>query len=265
VDDNPWQQITIAYPGRTPQEREHLAVTHLARVLPAAETAGLITCWWFIRKGAWRVRYLPTQAPGSQAAAHAMITDGVQWTRDVYEPETHAFGGPQSMTAAHTLFHHDSRDLLTYLHHEPADRRERSLVLCTALMRAAGLDLNEQGDVWARVAEYRTTHLHPQPAPDTRTWQAFTADVYRLLIGAARTTGEWHTAFANAGATLRHLRENGTLTRGLRAVIALHVIFHWNRIGLPATTQATLAHAAQDAIFGTTATAPDPASTTTAC
>jgi hypothetical protein len=40
------------------------------------------------------------------------------------------------------------------------------------------------------------------------------------------------------------------LTRGIRAVITLHVIFHWNRIGLPATTQATLARAAKDAIFG---------------
>jgi hypothetical protein len=46
------------------------------------------------------------------------------------------------------------------------------------------------------------------------------------------------------------VRETGQLTRGLRTVIALHVIFHWNRIGLPASAQATLAQAATEASFG---------------
>ncbi|WP_313949438.1 lantibiotic dehydratase C-terminal domain-containing protein, partial [Frankia sp. AvcI1] len=54
------------------------------------------------------------------------------------------------------------------------------------------------------------------------------------------------------GEKLRTLRENGTLTRGIRAVIALHVIFHWNRLGLTATTQAGLARAAKEAVFGNT-------------
>ncbi|MGQ0776582.1 MAG: hypothetical protein ACT4NY_19515, partial [Pseudonocardiales bacterium] len=39
--------------------------------------------------------------------------------------------------------HHDSRRLLAFLHNGPADRREHSFVLCTALMRTAGLDFNE--------------------------------------------------------------------------------------------------------------------------
>jgi hypothetical protein len=33
-------------------------------------------------------------------------------------------------------------------------------------------------------------------------------------------------------------------------VTALHVIFHWNRIGIPGSTQAVLAQAAKKAIFG---------------
>jgi thiopeptide-type bacteriocin biosynthesis protein len=165
-------------------------------------------------------------------------------------PETHAFGGAQAMTAAHTLFHHDSRQLLTYLHQRLADRREHSLILCSALMRAAALDLNEQGDVWAKVAQHRAEHLTKPPASDPHAWEEFASDVRRLLLGTARTTGEWHTAFENAGTNLRHLRETGKLTRGLRAVIALHVIFHWNRTGLPASTQATLAQAAKETIFG---------------
>jgi hypothetical protein len=37
------------------------------------------------------------------------------------------------------------------------------------------------------------------------------------------------------------------VSRGLRAVLAHVVIFHWNRLGLPAVTQATLARAAASA------------------
>jgi thiopeptide-type bacteriocin biosynthesis protein len=154
------------------------------------------------------------------------------------------------MAVAHTLFHHDSHHLLSYLHQHPTDRRERSLVLCTALMRAAALDLNEQGDVWAQVLQHRADHINQPPAPDARTWAAFTDNARQLLTGTTRTTDQWHAAFTNAGANLQRQRETGTLTRGLRAVIALHVIFHWNRLGLSATTQATLAQAITEAIFG---------------
>ncbi len=250
MDQTPWQQINISYPGHTRQQRERHAVAHLRRVLPAADSAGLISSWWFIRKGAWRIRYLPAITPDTQDLARKQLTDGVIWTSDIYEPETHAFGGADAMTVAHTLFHHDSRHLLSYLHSHSADRRECSLILCSALMRAAALDLNEQGDVWAKVLLHRTEHLQWSLAPDARTWQGFTDDIRRLLLGTARTTDDWHTAFETTGTNLRRLRETGKLTHGLRTVIALHVIFHWNRIGLPATTQATLAQAAKEAIFG---------------
>lgn len=250
MDETPWQQVNISYPGDTRQQRERHAVAHLRQVLPAAETAGLISTWWFIRKGAWRVRYLTTDKPRSQDLTRTLLTDGVRWTSDIYEPETEAFGGADAMAAAHTLFHRDSRHLLSYLRQEPADRRERSLVLCSAMMRAAALDLNEQGDVWARVLHHRAEHLKLPPTLDARTWEGFTCDVRRLLVGKARTAGEWHAAFEDAGEDIRRLREGGQLTRGLRAVIALHVIFHWNRTGLPAASQATLAQAAKEAIFG---------------
>ncbi len=256
MNETAWKQVTIAYPSPDRHQRERHAVDHLARVLPAAEADGLITSWFFIRKGAWRVRYLLAQdADGggepNPDPLHPLLTDGVGWTGDIYEPEVHAFGGPASMNTAHALFHRDSRQLLTFLQGDPADRREYSLVLCTALMRTAGLDLNEQGDVWARVAEQRSG-LADAP-PDPRVWASFTSDVRHLLLGDARAdliSGDWLTAFAETGRTLRTLRENGTLTRGIRAVIALHVIFHWNRLGLTATTQATLARAAKEALFG---------------
>ena len=245
-----WRQVNIGYPGDR-QQRERHAVSHLTRVMPVAEDDGLIASWWWIRKGAWRVRYLLAEDTNGRDPVHPLIAARTNWTDDIYEPETHAFGGQASMNAAHTLFHRDSRHLLSYLHGNPSDRREHSLVLCTALMRAAGLDWNEQGDVWARVAEQRTGLHAPEPDPEVRA--TLTSDVRQLLCGTARAdtiTADWLTAFADTGRALLSLREAGQLTRGVRAVIALHVIFHWNRIGLPATTQAILALAAKDAVFG---------------
>ncbi|MBL7487888.1 thiopeptide-type bacteriocin biosynthesis protein [Frankia sp. AgB1.9] len=256
MDESGWQQVNITYPGADPEQRERHAVGHLAHVLPAAEVDGLITAWFFIRKGPWRVRYLLAQDTAGYSQPdpdpiRARLIDGVRWTDDIYEPEVHAFGGPASMNTAHKLFHRDSHHLLTYLHHSPADRREHSLVLCTALMRAAGLDLNEQGDVWARIAEQRAPLAGPPPDPGV--WTAFTSDIRGLLLGDPRADvigSHWLTAFEETGRALRTLRERGDLTRGIRAIIALHVIFHWNRLGIAAVSQATLAQAAMEAAFG---------------
>jgi len=60
----------------------------------------------------------------------------------------------------------------------------------------------------------------------------------------------WAAAFEHAGTTLAGAARDGTLTRGLRAILAHHVIFHWNRIGLTSRTQGILATAATQAVFG---------------
>ncbi|WP_045876520.1 thiopeptide-type bacteriocin biosynthesis protein [Pseudofrankia sp. DC12] len=256
MNETAWRQVNITYPGHDRRQRERHAVDHLAHVLPAAEADGLITAWFFIRKGPWRIRYLLTQdAAGGHRGPNGdpvrpLLVDGVSWTPDIYEPETHAFGGTASMHSAHALFHHDSHYLLPYLIDNPTDRRERSLLLCTALMRTAGLDLNEQGDVWARIAGLRP--LATRGPLDLQNWVSFTSNVRHLLLGHARVgliDHSWISAFEEAGRKLRAHRENGTLTRGLRAVITQYVIFHWNRLGLSAVTQATLARAAREALF----------------
>ncbi|WP_328375747.1 thiopeptide-type bacteriocin biosynthesis protein [Micromonospora zamorensis] len=184
-----------------------------------------------------------------------MITNGgcrTSWTTDIYEPETHAFGGAASMSAAHALFHHDSRHLLDYLSDNPDDRREHALILCTALMRAAGLDINEQGDVWARIADQRGALASPGRTQDPRSETGLATDVRCLLLGLPRAGGiasRWLSAFEDTGKALRTLRESGKLSRGIRGIIAMHVIFHMNRLGVRASTQATLARAAKEAIF----------------
>ena len=262
----PWQQVNITFPDW--DTAEHTAVTHLRPLLAAAEADQAIASWFFLRKApCWRLRYLPH---GDTAAARAYlsqrfaalvaqrhlgrVTEGI-----VYEPEVQAFGGDEAMECAHRLFAADSRHLLAYLDRtEHAHRRELSILLCTAMLRGAGRDWYEQGDVWVKVAAHR-----PTPTADAAQPHALHAGIRRLMsvdtTSATRDgtplafASDWAAAYTATGRELARLHNHGLLHRGLRAVLAHHVIFAWNRAGLPATTQALLADTATTIVFG-----PDP-------
>lgn len=248
-----WQQANVTF--TEPHDAERLATTHLAPTMRDAERDGLIGSWWFVRKQQWRIRYQATEQASADKVLLALTTPGPwSWTSSVYEPETHAFGGPAGMDAAHALFHADSRHILSCTRHH-SDRRELTMLLLTAMMRAAGLDWFEQGDVWARVVELRLQTDLPDPA----LWGSFKISTHRLLTvdtGPLRDSGslefaaDWFAAFEQAGTALAELNRDGLLTRGLRAVIAHHTIFAWNRLGLPTQTQAAIAQASNEVILG---------------
>jgi thiopeptide-type bacteriocin biosynthesis protein len=256
-----WRQVTITFPD--PHAAEQAASTHLAPILAEAEARQLITTWFYVRKGDWRVRYLTA----STIDAERYVTGELErLTYDgricgavpgIYEPEIHAFGGPEAMDAAHQLWHHDSRHLLAHrTDRESARQRETSIVLCAVMMRAAALDWYEQGDVWARVADHRDP---PKPGSVAGLLNAarrlLTVDPAILTRQEGSLAG-YQTlieAYASAGDTLRQLSQTGQLRRGLRATLAHHVIFAWNRRSIPGLQQAVLAAAAKTVVFG-----PDP-------
>jgi thiopeptide-type bacteriocin biosynthesis protein len=73
------------------------------------------------------------------------------------------------------------------------------------------------------------------------------------LVGPDGTLGHvatWSTAFHTVGTALGELARRGVLRRGLRSVLAHHVIFHWNRFGLPYDAQSVLARASQEVVLG---------------
>jgi thiopeptide-type bacteriocin biosynthesis protein len=268
----PWQQVSVRFGDYT--AAEHTAVTHLGPIMTGAETAGLLTSWSFIRKApCWRLRYRPPHhetEQDAQAFLHQSL-DALQesghiagWVETIYEPEVHAFGGTAGMDAHH-LFHQDSRHILAYLGSDRAitsrgdKRRELSILLATTLMRGAGQDWYEQGDIWARLAENRP--LPPGAPPDRvrelepglRRLMTVDAGPTSTLLSQDGLLGhlaDWVTAFDSTGTELADLAGTGTLRRGVRAVLTHHMIFHWNRIGLPYTTQSVLAHAARTAVLG---------------
>src|SRR5713226_8795469 len=143
-----WRQYNIEFPDRT--TAGHVAAHDLRPALTTAQDAGLLHDWWFIRKQPWRLRYLPDDL-GCTAVADLLATLAancriVSWTPGIYEPETLAFGGQAAMEIAHRLFHRDSHYLLTRAARgAPAlGQRETTVLLCCALLRAAGLDFYEQ-------------------------------------------------------------------------------------------------------------------------
>lgn len=266
MDTRTWHQVNVAFPDWA--SAEATAVDHLTPLLDTAETDRLITSWFFVRKAPfWRIRYLPRQTTGeAEAYVHTRLADLRETCRieaatsTIYEPESHAFGGAEGMNTAHRLFHLDSRHLLTYLNdtsHKPADRRRRelSVLLCSHLLRAAGLDWYEEGDVWARVADHRQL---PERIPDDRLRTLRDGLRHLMSIDTGLLTKDtlpptftaWTGAFAAAGTELAVLATDGRLRRGLRAVLAHHIIFTWNRHGLPHAAQAVLAHTAKTVVFG---------------
>ncbi|WP_405912910.1 methyltransferase, FxLD system [Streptomyces sp. NBC_00963] len=254
-----WQQHNITFINRESARRA--IDERLGPALVAAEAQGQLTGWWFMNKHPWPLRYRADVAsPFIESLLSDLVGDGVvaSWLPGTYEPETEAFGGPDAMAAAHDLFHSDSRHLLTYQPSpEHLGRRETAVLLASAMMRGARLDWFEQGDVWAKVAALRpvTSSLHAERVAELGPFmrRLMTADARGLSHrgGPLRAHGAWAVAFEQAGATLAELANGGALRRGLRAVLAHHVIFHANRAGLLRDEQNALSTIAREVVMGT--------------
>ena len=266
-----WYQVRVQW--RDWEFAERTATVHLGPPLDRLHEAGALRAWWFVRKApCWRLRLRSaTNVPADLTAAVSTILDELvaaghveRWWESIYEPEEAAFGGPPGIVAAHDLFSADSHAILDYLSRftsegcpTPIGRRELTMLLCSTLMRAAGQEWHEQGDIWLRVVRMRPSTSSPpgysRPAAEK---------LARLMTVSTRPSSEpfgesgrlsftvpWFAAFAEAGRRLGAAASNGTLGRGIRDVLAYHVIFHWNRLGLSNADQDVLASAAAEAIL----------------
>lgn len=262
-----WHQVFIPFPHW--HDAEHTAVNRLHPVLLTAEQKGVITSWSFLRKHpCWRLRYLAATPEATTLIHHTLDTLHTEneigpWTEVIYEPETHAFGGTTAMHAAHRFFHQDSHHLLAHLATGRDQRRELAVLLPCALLRAAGQDWFEQGDIWARVTEHRPNTPHTELSESARA--EFHTNLRRLMtVDPAPLTrpdtplahiSGWADAYTTCGRHLADLARHGRLDRGIRAVLTHHIIFAWNRLGIPSTTQHLLADTARHIVFNEEASA----------
>ncbi|ALC28290.1 methyltransferase [Streptomyces sp. CFMR 7] len=259
-----WWQTYLHFTGWSNADGTFAA--HVLPILRAAEAAGAVDGWWYTRKHpCWRLR-LRIQSVND---AKLTIRDGFdrlvsegrlqRWWPGIYEPETPAFGGMTSMTAAHALFVTDSREIqqLRLRDDLAIGPRELSVLLCTIMMRAARLEWYEQGDVWDRVitTEHRSAVSDVPPeqlnarAQEIRHLLLADSDTLLRPGGPLEPVDEWVAAFHSVGQTLANGVQDGTLDRGLRQVLSYHVIFHWNRLGLSLRGQSILARAARGAVL----------------
>ncbi|MET8453358.1 thiopeptide-type bacteriocin biosynthesis protein [Streptomyces sp. NPDC005209] len=238
-------------------------------LLPALQDEA-VGGWWFLRKyPCWRLRVQP--APGASLedsiehtaqALDSAVSWGVvkHWQPTLYEPETLAFGGLDSMAIAHQIFHTDSLGALVY--DQLADDRmdglpdakTASLLVLAVLLRAAGLEWSEQGDVWGQVEAKR--ELPADIPPDKLS--SMVEPMRKLLTldtGPALTTGplkplrDWMAGMGSGGQALKEAANAGHLGLGLRGILARHVVFHWNRMGFSDRQQAIWSRAAREALL----------------
>ena len=252
-----WCQVRVRPGGQQPPDRA--LATVVGPLLDNLAAYGGAARWWYMNKPpGWRIRLRDIQPSTAGEFFDDLTAAGTitAWEPAIYEPETAAFGGPTGMEIAHDLFCDDTIGFLAYLRQgkpQPG-RNETSVLLVNAMLAGAGLDWYERGDIFARVAAMR-----PQPAPGTAAQQAQLARQLRTLLatpsavtsdvfsGSGTIAGRWHAGFTGAGRRFAAAASGATLSRGLRAILAHAVIFHWNRLGLSATSQAVLALAASQA------------------
>lgn len=259
--EHDWYQVRVEFPDWSTAEA--VGAAQLGPRLDHLQAAGAVGGWWFLRKHpCWRLRLHGADTAAVDHVLDELTAAGAiaRWWPTVYEPETAAFGGPAGMDAAHDLFCADTRGVLDYLRHDAPGlgRRELSILLLSGLLRAAGLDVFECGDVFDRVAR-----LRPAPAEaDTARIEQLAANVRVLLSipdlptselfasgGPVEHAASWLAAFQNAGRSLGDASARGLLDRGVRAILTHVLIFHWNRFGLSAASQGILARAATAALL----------------
>ncbi|GGO01825.1 O-methyltransferase [Microbispora rosea subsp. aerata] len=237
--DTSWWHATVSFP-------DAVITPDAARALSTALSSHR---FHFLRKdNGLRLR---TERPAAdlldQLAADHVVAG---WVGGIYEPEIHAFGGPEGMAVAHDLFCADSPAALAETGSPNA--RERCVLLLSSITRAAGLDPFEIGDVWAKLGDLRPPVTPPTgPSRD----QAISAMRRLMFADAAQRPdaepgwAERVAAFEEAGLRLRRLAAEGRLTRGLRAVLTHHAIFAFNRAGIPTDQQAATAWLGRQAAF----------------
>jgi thiopeptide-type bacteriocin biosynthesis protein len=259
-----WQQTNIRFADYPTAARAFHAY------LAPALRSGPVGTWWFVRKHPhWRLRYYPApDATPEDAVRHitealdSSVSWGVTttWTSTRYEPETTAFGGPAGMALAHALFHTDSTGVIDYLRSaadgqpQALDAKATSLLVMTLMMRAAGLEFGEQGDVWGRVEQRRPL------AEDVSSQQVSTmveplrhlllSNARPLLDGDLAPVRPWVEGLERGGRALADATESGTLSLGKRGILARHIIFHWNRMGFTLPQQSIWSRAAREAVLG---------------
>lgn len=244
-------------------EGNAVMATTVAPLLALHEQQQAIHSWWWLNKtdvlgSAIRLRVLAP--PVDRASLRELLESrlraaGLSVSTLIYEPEMCLFGGSAGMSIAHRYFFEDSRFLVAWIrsgdpHRTPAVPDGLALALGLRLLQAAGLDLFETWDVFARVLDKRGRWAARAP-PNGRHG---TLVRHVLNVGPHAVFGlyddderallhDYDTSLSLTGLELARTHGEGRLECGMREFLAPLLLFQWNRTGLSGPRQHALAHA----------------------
>jgi thiopeptide-type bacteriocin biosynthesis protein len=228
-----WRQINVALPDSDASGGAFFSA--LAPSLPELRGGGGGSCFWFVRKEpGLRLRFGGEAMTADVAAIFdALVASGAvtSWFSSVYEPETHQFGGPEAMDAAHRWFDRDTAAWFAW-----NDLGGRQRITPNVLSLAVLVDLFERclearEEVWD-VAE-NLAHLYAAPPDDTAAPAIGLSQLGQLLREVEPVAAIYRDANAALAGELAALWRRGALTAGRRGILPFVAAFHWNRYRAP--------------------------------
>lgn len=216
--------------------------------------------FWFMVKGDGGEHLRLRFAPEIQTEVQNLVQAGQEqgWISAApltpYEPEVGLFGGETAMQHAHRFF---EMDAWLALHAHKLDTNNRYLtshLWMTLMLRSCGLDSFEQWDVWQKLGQVRPP-ARPEhhklveqiSAAVQRIGSLSTDRLWEELLGRVPEMGVWKDELTLWGKAMQGLLAHGPLERGLRSILAVHVIFHSNRMLFNLTEQVLFTAAWQHA------------------
>jgi thiopeptide-type bacteriocin biosynthesis protein len=256
-DTAEWLQLNIGLERGRQGAEEHarLLFGELLVELPKLRRSGGLESFHFVRKPPdVRMRFRAVD-PGKSLLPrlHRLLSKVhgqgciVSAYRSVYEPEARIFGGSASMAAVHEYFDSDSVNWIRW-DRTPTDRRTLSAAqFCTAVMNdllGRVLDCgNEVWDVWKSLLEQtrgsRTLNIAAVRGDETLAGVAGGVNAEERAV--LRSYAAANRKLASA---LKAALAGGQLTIGMRALLPMVAMFHFNRFGLDGHRQASIAAAA---------------------
>ncbi|WP_051879128.1 thiopeptide-type bacteriocin biosynthesis protein [Streptomyces sp. NRRL B-24720] len=176
------------------------------------------------------------------------------WSRAVYEPEQHLFGGPVSMKSVHRLFTADSLAWLdfwaTTTSKQPA--WAFSLLMIEAFFDELEIVGWEDRDVWDRLRR-QAQRTYPGNKPEG--WSSLCEKIQRVWSEPGRisnTVEPW--AITHAKSFREEVRieyphwsqqyfQSSEAYVGPREAAAFFIVYHWNRARLPFVWQCAISEA----------------------
>lgn len=261
VEDDQSQQQTVYLRIPVKPVTGPLVVSlQIAPVIQRAKDMLPIIGWWWLNKAdplgaAVRLRII------TKADAHDVVclelqnrlrSVGLESKKLLYEPEIFLFGGNAGMEIAHKWFCIDSEFVAAWVRHHQTRIREvvapgLLVALAVHTLRAARLDIFEMWDVSCRLQAQRPYR------GSSRAHDSVCEKLHRFVwISPERFADLWSgdceiilknylVAVQEVAHELVEAYYSGALRCGVREFLTVILLFHWNRVNLFPSLQASFA------------------------